>query len=54
MAAGAAVTTLANKNINWETTKMTDFGFDISVLHSKLTLTADYYIKRTIDIIYNI
>lgn len=54
MAAGAAVTTLANKNINWETTKMTDFGFDISVLHSKLTLTTDYYIKRTIDILYNI
>ncbi|MCE5345535.1 MAG: TonB-dependent receptor [Bacteroidales bacterium] len=54
MAAGAAVTTLANKNISWETTKMTDFGFDVSVLHSKLTLTADYYLKRTIDILYNI
>lgn len=54
MAAGAAVTTLANKNIAWETTRMTDFGFDLSVLKGKLSLTTDYYVKTTFDILYNI
>jgi len=52
--AGAAVTTLANKNISWETTRMTDIGLDLSVLNNRLNFTADYYIKTTFDILYNI
>jgi TonB-linked SusC/RagA family outer membrane protein len=52
--AGAAVTTLANKNISWETTRMTDAGIDLSVLKSRLNFTADYYVKTTFDILYNI
>lgn len=52
--AGAAVTTLANKNITWETTRMTDAGLDLSVLNNRLNFTADYYVKTTFDILYNI
>jgi TonB-linked SusC/RagA family outer membrane protein len=52
--AGAAVTTLANKNISWETTRMTDAGLDLSILNNRLNFTADYYVKTTFDILYNI
>ncbi len=52
--AGAAVTTLANKNISWETTRMTDLGLDLSIFNNRLFFTVDYYIKTTFDILYNI
>lgn len=41
-----AQNTLANGNITWETTTMADIGIDAS-LWGALTLTADYYFKRT-------
>ncbi|MGV3502807.1 MAG: SusC/RagA family TonB-linked outer membrane protein [Adhaeribacter sp.] len=47
----AALNTLANTNISWETTEMTDVGLDLTVF-SRLSLTADYYIRRTRDILY--
>ncbi len=45
-----ALNTLANADISWETTEMTDIGLD-AVLFSKLSITADYYSKRTRDIL---
>ena len=54
LAAGAAVTTLPNINITWERTRMTDAGLDLSVLDGKLALTADYFVKTTFDILYNV
>jgi TonB-linked SusC/RagA family outer membrane protein len=40
-----------NNNLTWETTEMTDFGFDATVLSGKLDVTFDYYIKKTDDIL---
>lgn len=37
---------LANEDITWETTYMTDFGFD-ATLWNKFNITADYYHKKT-------
>ena len=48
---GAALTALANQLISWESTEMTNFGVDVSLLDYKLELTADYYVKNTSDIL---
>ncbi len=53
-AAGAAVTVLANKGITWETTRITDIGLDMSFINNKLSFTADYFIKNTKDILYDV
>lgn len=52
--AGAAVTTIANKGITWETTRVMDVGVDMSFLDNKLSVTADYFIKNTLDILYDV
>jgi TonB-linked SusC/RagA family outer membrane protein len=44
--AAYAPTTLANRNITWETTTQTDIGVD-ATLFGRLSLTFDYYKKRT-------
>ncbi len=38
-------------NIHWEKSTQMDFGFDLSVLKSKLTFTADYYVKKLNDLL---
>ncbi len=52
--AGGAVTTIANKAITWETTKVTDVGLDLSLFANRLSFTADYFVKETSDILYNV
>lgn len=54
IASGAATTTLANKNIKWESTQITDIGLDLSVFKSKLSMVVDYFDKTTSGILYNI
>ena len=38
---------LANKDLKWETSTQTDIGIDAGFLNNRLTLTADYYYKKT-------
>lgn len=40
-----------NADLTWETMVMTDFGFDLSLLNSRLNISADYFNKRTYDLI---
>ena len=54
LASGAAVSTLANANITWEKTQITDIGLDLNILKGKLGLVVDYFEKKTSDILYNI
>ncbi len=54
LSAGAAVTTIANKEITWETTKIIDVGIDLGFFDNKLAFTADYFQKNTFDILYNV
>ena len=54
MSSGAAVTTLANHDITWETTSVFDLGFDFTILGGKLDFVFDYFDKRTSDILYNV
>ena len=46
----------ANINLGWETVKLTDIGVDMDIFQGLLSLTADYYIKKTNDIllVYNV
>ncbi|MGD9556229.1 MAG: SusC/RagA family TonB-linked outer membrane protein [Mangrovibacterium sp.] len=47
-------TAVANDNLTWESTAQTDIGFDIGFFNERLTLTADYYYKKTEDLLYNV
>ena len=44
---------VANPNLTWETTRQTDFGFDLGFL-DRFSVTADYYRKRTNDLLLQI
>ncbi|WPP49762.1 SusC/RagA family TonB-linked outer membrane protein [Catalinimonas niigatensis] len=50
LSSGAAQVALANQNIQWETTQITDIGLDLTVFKG-LSLTFDWYKKRTTDIL---
>jgi TonB-linked SusC/RagA family outer membrane protein len=41
-----------NPDLKWESTEQIDAGIDISVLKGRISLTADYYIKNTRDMLY--
>jgi TonB-linked SusC/RagA family outer membrane protein len=38
---------LANPNLTWETTTQTDLGIDAGILNNRITVSIDYYKKRT-------
>ena len=50
-APGAAVTSLVDENITWETTSTLDFGVDLGFFQNRLNIEADYFYKKTTDII---
>ncbi|HEX7019062.1 MAG TPA: TonB-dependent receptor [Gemmatimonadaceae bacterium] len=45
---------LANPDLKWETTAQSDVGMDAAVLHSRLAVTADYYNKKTKDLLLEV
>lgn len=51
---GITLTSLANRDISWETTRIFDVGLDASFFRSRLNLTVDYFNKKTNDILYRI
>ena len=48
---GYALTTAANPAIKWETSKILDIGADFSLLHNRLTITADFFQRDIIDML---
>ncbi|ADY35481.1 TonB-dependent receptor plug [Phocaeicola salanitronis DSM 18170] len=46
---GAYPSRLANEDVTWETSEQTNIGIDARFLRSRLSLTADFYIKKTKD-----
>ncbi len=56
IAGGVRESRPANIGLTWETVELTDIGLDLDILGGKLSLTADYYIKNTEDILmpYNV
>lgn len=53
---GIAESKPANVTLGWEKVAMTDIGVDMDIFNGMLSLTADYYIKKTDDILlaYNV
>ncbi len=51
IAMGLVPYTLSNQELKWETTSQVDVGFDFSLFNNRLSLTADYYYKKTKDLL---
>ncbi|MEO8448937.1 MAG: TonB-dependent receptor [Gemmatimonadota bacterium] len=49
--AGYASCTLGNPSLHWERTRQIDVGFDLELFQSRVTLSADWYNKRTNDLL---
>lgn len=53
IASGASITAMANSIISWETTTMSNIGVDLN-LFNKFDITADYFYRKTDDILLNL
>ncbi|MFT4154256.1 TonB-dependent receptor [Parafilimonas sp.] len=47
-------TTLENTDLKWEKTSQTDIGIDLAILNSRVSITADYYYKKTTDMLLDV
>ena len=48
---GLVPTRVPNPNLSWERTAQTDVGLDVAALRDRLRLTADYFYKKTSDLL---
>jgi TonB-linked SusC/RagA family outer membrane protein len=48
---GYKPSTTGNKELKWETNEQTDIGIDARFMKSKLSMTFDYFVKKTKDLI---
>ena len=48
---GVIVTSSGNKNLKWETTTQTNLGLDATLFGNAVTLSLDYYWKKTTDML---
>lgn len=46
-------TSAVNADLKWETTQKKDFGVDASFLNSKISLSANYFIANTTDLLFS-
>ncbi len=51
---GFTPTRLSNPELRWETTTMTNIGVDLGLLQDRISVTADYFIKTTTDMILQV
>ncbi|WP_247237375.1 TonB-dependent receptor [Telluribacter sp. SYSU D00476] len=49
---GAVVTSIANPNLGWETTRQFDLGLDLGLLNDRIQFIYDFYTKRTTNLLY--
>ena len=54
VATGAQVTSLANANLGWETTRQFDLGLDLGLLNDRIQFIYDFYTKRTTNLLYSV
>ncbi|MES2653371.1 MAG: TonB-dependent receptor [Bacteroidota bacterium] len=50
---GSVPVNVGNENLQWEQTGNFDVGLDLSFFNDRLSLTTDYYHKRTTDLLLN-
>lgn len=51
--AGIIPSTMPNTNLTWEVSTQLDAGFDVSLLNNRLSITADYFDKRTNNLLFS-
>jgi TonB-linked SusC/RagA family outer membrane protein len=51
---GAIQTAFSSPNIKWENTETTNIGLDAGLFNNRLSITADYFIKKTTDVLLNV
>jgi TonB-linked SusC/RagA family outer membrane protein len=51
---GAAALALSNAELQWETSEMTNIGLDLGAFNNKLSFTAEYFTRKTRDMIFTI
>ena len=51
---GSGINSLGNQDLEWETTKQLNIGVDLGILKNKFTLTADYFHRKTDNLILNV
>lgn len=51
---GTVASTLANKNLKWETTVSRNIGVDLSLFNNRVQFTADVYKNSTRDLLVNV
>jgi len=54
VAPGAAVTSLANKKLGWETTRQFDIGLDLGLFNDRIQFVYDFYTKNTTNLLYSV
>lgn len=54
VAPGAVVTSLANRNLGWETTKQFDLGLDLGLFNNRVQFSYDFYVKNTTNLLYSV
>jgi TonB-linked SusC/RagA family outer membrane protein len=54
IAPGYVASALGNADLGWESTKQSDLGADVSLWSGRLDMTADWYNKRTDDLLLGI
>jgi TonB-linked SusC/RagA family outer membrane protein len=47
-------TTYGNPDLRWETTAQSNIGLDLALLHGRINLTFDAYVKKTDDVLLNV
>ncbi|SOE20182.1 TonB-linked outer membrane protein, SusC/RagA family [Spirosomataceae bacterium TFI 002] len=52
--AGARVTSLANPNLGWETTRQFDIGLDLGFFNDRIQFIYDFYTKNTTNLLYSV
>jgi len=45
---------IQNNDLKWEETEQTNIGLDVSILKSRVTVSADAYLKKTNDLLLNV
>jgi TonB-linked SusC/RagA family outer membrane protein len=50
---GFALNAIGSPDLKWESTRQFDLGLDLSLFRNRLTVSADYYHKKTKDILQN-
>jgi TonB-linked SusC/RagA family outer membrane protein len=54
VASGAAVSSLGNDELGWETTGQLDLGLDLGLFDDRIRFGYDFYTKNTTNLLYNV